>query len=598
MGTGVDSEIDSKLKQWLDWDKNEESRNELLQLVENKQVEELQLRLFSRIEFGTAGLRARMAAGFSMMNDLTVIQASQGLCKYVLSTGDQKPVVIGFDGRHKSNRFALLTAGIFVNQGIRVYLFSKMCPTPYIPYTVLHLGCVCGVMITASHNPKDDNGYKVYWTNGAQITSPIDREISKCISENLEPWKTSWDTSVLETSPLCMDPYDKIFEAYNKDVVHLCYFREQNARSSVKFTYTAMHGVGYPYAVKSLQMFGFPPPIPVKEQIEPDPEFSTVKYPNPEEGKGALILAMKTADEHDSPVILANDPDADRLALAEKSPSGQWKIFTGNEIGALLGWWSWYTFHQKNPNIPASDVYMLASTVSSKILHTIAQKEGFHFEETLTGFKWMGNKADQLKQQHKTVIFAFEEAIGFMCGTAVLDKDGISAAAVCAELTAYVYAQGNTLAQKLDDIYTQYGFHLSSNSYFICYQQEIIQQMFNELRNYEETNKYPETCGPYKIKYVRDLTVGYDNSQPDNKPVLPVSRSSQMITFTFENGCTATIRTSGTEPKIKYYTEHRPDPKRGMDQAEVQNELDKIVECIKTYFFRPDKFGLIARTDN
>ncbi|KAK3576083.1 hypothetical protein CHS0354_014087 [Potamilus streckersoni] len=592
------TEVDSKLKQWLDWDKNEESRNELLQLVENKHVEELRLRLLSCMEFGTAGLRARMGAGFSMMNDLTIIQASQGLCKYVLSTGSQKPIVIGYDGRHHSNRFALLTAGIFVNQGIPVYLFSKMCPTPYVPYTVLHLGCICGVMITASHNPKDDNGYKVYWTNGAQITSPVDKEISKCISENLEPWKTSWDTSVLKTSPQCMDPYDKIFEAYNKDVVQLCYFREQNAASSVKFTYTAMHGVGYLYAVKSLQMFGFPPPIPVKEQVEPNPEFPTVKYPNPEEGKGALILAMKTADEHDSPVILANDPDADRLALAEKSPSGEWKIFTGNEMGALLGWWSWYTFHQKNPNVPASDVYMLASTVSSKILHTIAQKEGFNFEETLTGFKWMGNKADQLKHQQKTVIFAFEEAIGFMCGTAVLDKDGISAAAVCAEMTTYVYAQGKTLAQKLEDIYTQYGFHLCSNSYFICYQQEIIQQMFNELRNYNETNKYPETCGPYKIKYVRDLTEGYDNSQPDNKPVLPVSRSSQMITFTFENGCTATIRTSGTEPKIKYYTEHRPDPKRGMDQAEAQNELDNIVECIKTNFFRPDKFGLIVRTDS
>lgn len=331
--------------------------------------------------------------------------------------------------------------------------------------------------------------------------------------------------------------------------------------------------------------------------MNPDPEFPTVKYPNPEEGKGALTLSFQTADANDSKVILANDPDADRLALAEKT-GDEWVIFSGNETGALLGWWSWFAFKQKYPDIPASDCYMFSSTVSSKILETMASTEGFRFEETLTGFKWMGNRADTLLKEGKTVLFAFEEAIGFMCGSSVLDKDGVSAAAVCAEMATYVYSQGLTLGQQLEAIYQKYGYHISSNSYYICHDPPTICKMFDEIRNFNDTGKYSECCGKYRIKYIRDLTTGFDNSRADNKPVLPVSKSSQMITFTFENGCVATLRTSGTEPKIKYYTEHRPDPKQGLDKAGARQELEEMVSCIKRFFFQPEKFGLKPRTES
>ncbi|EFN85495.1 Phosphoglucomutase-2 [Harpegnathos saltator] len=300
------------------------------------------------------------------------------------------------------------------------------------------------------------------------------------------------------------------------------------------------------------------PFLVVEEQKLPDPEFPTVKYPNPEEGKSALDLSIKLANKHSSTIILANDPDADRLACATKTKSGEWHVFSGNELGALLGWWMIHTYRVLNPQADLSNAYMLASTVSSKILASMAKKEGFNFEETLTGFKWMGNKAVELMKEEKDVLFAYEEAIGFMCGTKVLDKDGISAGVRVAELSAYLEMLGLTLSDKLQEIYTKYGHHISENSYWICHESITIKAIFERLRNYYgKPNTYPTGIleGKYIITGIRDLTTGYDNTKLDNKAVLPVSKSSQMITFTFENGLVTTLRTSGTEPKIKYYNE-------------------------------------------
>ncbi|XP_021367057.1 phosphoglucomutase-2-like [Mizuhopecten yessoensis] len=592
-----DVDVDAKVEEWMDWDKNETTREEILKLAKDGEVESLKQRLLHRMEFGTAGLRARMGAGYSMMNDLTIIQTTQGLCKHLLQscpTACTDGVVIGYDGRHNSDRFAKLATAVFINKNVPVYLFSRMCPTPYVAYGVLMCKAACGIMVTASHNPKEDNGYKVYWGNGSQIISPHDKGIASCILESLEPLQSSWQITGLESSPLVKDPYSDVYKKYNEDLSKLVQF--DDATPTLEFTYTAMHGVGYPFIQEACRSLGHLKVIPVLEQVEADPDFPTVKYPNPEEGKGALKLAMATADAHNCPLILANDPDADRLAVAVKRSSGDWHIFSGNELGALFGWWSWTHYRQKHPDTPAKDIYMLASTVSSKILGSIASKEGFHFVETLTGFKWMGNKAHDLLQEGKTVLFAFEEAIGFMCGSSVLDKDGVSAAVVMGQMVLYLQSQGLTLYDQLTNIYQKYGFHLSSNSYYICHDTPTIEKMFVEIRKYNGTGKYPESCGQYKIKYIRDLTVGHDNSQSDGKPLLPVSKSSQMITFTFENGCVATLRTSGTEPKIKYYTEHRPDPNSGMDRESAEKELEDMVQCIIKYFYQPEKFGFIART--
>jgi phosphoglucomutase len=263
-----------------------------------------------------------MAAGFACMNDLTVIQATQGLCMYLLSLPDHQRrqnqgIVVGFDHRHHSEHFALLTAMVFLSKQFRVYVFHQMTPTPLVPFAVKRLGACAGVMITASHNPKADNGYKLYWDNACQVISPHDKHIQKAIAEYQQPW--TWDTTRVREQATRIE--ESLISEYFENIRTLAFRSVKvNTASALKMVYTAMHGVGYPFACRSLQVFGLPAPIPVQQQIQPDPDFPTVKYPNPEEGAGALKLAMETADANDCRLIFANDPDADRLAVAEKQP--------------------------------------------------------------------------------------------------------------------------------------------------------------------------------------------------------------------------------------------------------------------------------------
>ncbi|XP_056412490.1 phosphopentomutase isoform X2 [Hyla sarda] len=575
-------------------------------LVSDGNKEELEKCFGSRMEFGTAGLRAAMGPGVSQMNDLTIIQTTQGFCRYLeknISDLKERGVVIGYDARAhpasggSSKRFARLAATTFVSQGIPVYLFSSITPTPFVPYTVIHLNLCAGIMVTASHNPKQDNGYKVYWENGAQIIPPHDKGIAVAIEENLEPWPQAWEDSLIDGSPLLKDPYSSINKDYFSDIQTLCYHRDINKESKLKFVHTSVHGVGHEFVQSAFQAFSFSPPLAVPEQKDPDPEFPTVKYPNPEEGKGVLKLSFELADREGARIILANDPDADRLAVAEKQESGEWKVFSGNELGALLGWWIFTCWKEQNPEPSAvKNVYMLASTVSSKILRAIAVQEGFHFEETLTGFKWMGNRAKELIDQGKTVLFAFEEAIGYMCCPLVLDKDGVSAAVIAAEMASYLATKNLTLTQQLDAIFNKYGYHISRNSYFLCYDQTTIRNLFDNLRNFDEDSKYPKRCGKFDVTGVRDLTTGFDDNQPDNIAILPTSKSSQMITFTFANGGVATMRTSGTEPKIKYYAELCAAPGNS-DYSQLKKELNELADSIEEHFFQPEKNKLQRKAE-
>lgn len=337
-----------------------------------------------------------------------------------------------------------------------------------------------------------------------------------------------------------------------------------NEETQLKVVYTAMHGVGFPFVERAFEIAKLKPVYAVLEQRDPDPEFPTVKFPNPEEGKSCLILSMKLADDVGSDLIVANDPDADRLAVAERDPrTKQWKVFNGNEIGSLLGWWS-MQYHKENSDTDLSNCYMLASTVSSKMLKSMSRIEGFNFEETLTGFKWMGNRSVELMKEGKEILFAFEEAIGFMFSSTVLDKDGVSASAHLATLASFLKAkEGKSLAEKLDQLYETYGYHYSLSSYFLCYDTEKISRIFERIRNWEgKSGQYPNSVldGNYKIANIRDLTTGIDTSSPDGKSSLPSSKSSEMITFTLNNDTVVTLRTSGTEPKIKYYAEYCAKP--------------------------------------
>ncbi|KAJ8674222.1 hypothetical protein QAD02_005484 [Eretmocerus hayati] len=591
--------LDEKINEWFCWNQDQEAAKEIKSLIDKGDGKTLTNLFLKRLEFGTAGLRGRMGPGYNQMNDLVIIQTGQGLLKYLLKTIpdlENKGIILGYDGRYNSKRFAELTAAIFLNKKVKVYMYSQICPTPFIPYGVLKYQCAAGVMVTASHNPKEDNGYKVYWENGCQIISPHDKGIQNSILESLEPLQSSWDTSTIYNSPLFKDPLDEVMKSYFSEVKDNVLYPEVTSNTPLKFVYTPVHGVGYNYMTEAFKIASFKPFIVVEEQKDADPEFSTVKFPNPEE-PSALELSIKTADKSGSTIILANDPDADRLACAIKTKDNKWHIFSGNELGALLGWWMLHAFRVRFPDADVSDAYMLASTVSSKILASMAKREGFQFEETLTGFKWMGNRSSELIKSGKKVLFAYEEAIGFMCGSSVLDKDGVSAGICVAEMAAYLDTMGLTLLDKLTEIYSQYGHHISDNSYWVCHEPETIKSIFNRLRNFDgNENSYPTDVlgGKYPITSIRDLTTGYDNTKPGNRAVLPVSKSSQMITFTFKNGLVTTIRSSGTEPKIKYYNElcASPDQK---DLNELHRILKEMVSAIVEEFLQPEANKLIPR---
>lgn len=590
-----DTKLKLAIEDYLRLDKNPETRGDIETLAKDGKFDQLRPLLLTRASFGTAGIRGKMGSGFSRLNELVIIQTSQGLAKYLVTLYGEEVtsggIVIGYDARHNSRIFAVRAATAFLNANFKVYLFGEVVPTPFISFAVQHLSTVAGVVITASHNSKEYNGYKVYLKNGAQINSPHDERIQESIQRNFEPWENAWDNDLVSKSE---DPYSNVVDAYFdnlKSIVGDCsYIRN----TKLIITFTALHGVSHLFMKRAFRELNFPYFQPVAEQMYPDPEFPTVQYPNPEEGRSVFYCSFKTADENNSTLIVANDPDADRCAVAEKSgPNGSWRIFTGNEMGALLGWWSWFRHKQENDGkkVKPSDCYMVSTTVSSKILNSYARKEGFQFIETLTGFKWIGNKVDELIKSGKEVIFAFEEAIGFMVDPQkVKDKDGISASVVMAQMAAYLkQTYDKTLSDQLYQIYKEHGFHTSRNSYFKCHDKNTIETLFNKM-----SSPYPRFIGPYRVLRVRDLNKLYDSGTKDHKPLLSYSSPAYMITFYLENGIVIHIRTSGTEPKIKYYTEAIGE-EGDEDWASISKLLDDVVWNMVNQLFEPEKYKLVSR---
>ncbi|KAF2755792.1 hypothetical protein EJ05DRAFT_478751 [Pseudovirgaria hyperparasitica] len=581
--------ITNLAEEWLRLDEDRETRDEIYKLLLGNKHDELESRLRNRIAFGTAGLRARMEAGFSRMNSLTVIQASQGLAAYILQTipeAQKLGIVLGRDARHKSEQFARLTAAAFVAKGIKVWWFEKPAPTPLVPFAVGELHAAAGIVITASHNPAADNGYKVYWQNGCQIIPPHDTGIAKSIEENLEP--ITWDTSVIDDDNLLVKGcLNLVLRKYCNAVRAAAAL--PNIPSSVypRFAYTPMHGVGLQFMEEIMDALDLRfNMVRVVDQSYPDGDFPTVPFPNPEE-KGALDLAIKTADVTKVHFILATDPDADRLAVAEKV-DGKWHQFTGNELGILLA----AHVHETYEGTKESEKQaMLASTVSSQMLSAYSHAEGIHFQETLTGFKWLGNKAIELQEQGYHVLFAFEEAIGYMVPKVVKDKDGLSAAAVFLSAVArWQMNDAETPYHKLQKLFKKYGHFEDANTYLISPSPETTNTVFSEIRALG--SPHPSHLGKHKIARWRDLTAGYDSATKDHVPDLPVSKDSQMITCDLEPHFLEaqvrfTVRGSGTEPKIKLYIEGKAG-----SAEKAKRAAEKVLEDLLTEWFKPATYGL------
>lgn len=607
--------IDKLVEAWLAVDVNEQSRQEIQALQKNGDYDVLDKKLSTRIAFGTAGLRSSMESGFAHMNDVTILQASQGLVKYLLDRLGSS-LVVGYDHRHHSQRYAEITASVALSQGFTVYYLGNVSElsdesdaagfsasadrlyvhTPMVPFGIDFYGASGGVMVTASHNPARDNGYKVYYGNGCQIIPPHDVGIAASIDENLTPWldKNVWDVKAnfergLKEGKLKLvkaELTSKYVEAVKAKLI-------ANPAVSFDFVYTPMHGVGLEIFEKVAQEFNITVDS-VKEQSVPDPEFPTVRFPNPEEA-GALDLAIERAKAKGVKLVMASDPDADRFSVAIATKSGDWRQLTGNEIGILF---AVYVIEELTPPEDLANTYLVNSTVSSQLLRSIANTVGCKYQDTLTGFKWIGNKAIDLKNEGFAVPFGYEEAIGYMFSL-VNDKDGISAAVMWLQLYEKWFASGHIdPVEKLEHIYAKYGWFKECNGYYKLDDVAKTPRIFNETirQSYGPGRSFPERIGEFKVTEWRDLTIGYDSSTPDNLPLLPADATSQMITAVLQPDDASspldqvrfTCRGSGTEPKLKVYIEGVSD----LSEHRAKLLASRCWDTLRNVWFHPEENGL------
>ncbi|MGW0762608.1 phospho-sugar mutase [Streptomyces sp. NPDC002814] len=502
----------ARAQAWLAEDPDVETRGELAELIEAGDVTALAERFAGTLQFGTAGLRGELGAGPMRMNRSVVIRAAAGLAAYLKKNGQAGGlVVVGYDARHKSADFARDTAAVMTGAGLRAAVLPRPLPTPVLAYAIRHLGAVAGVEVTASHNPPRDNGYKVYLGDGSQIVPPADAEIAAEIDAiaalaDVPRPDSGWET---------LD--DAVLDAYlaRTDAV-LTAGSPRTART----VYTAMHGVGKDVLLAAFARAGFPRPVLVAEQAEPDPDFPTVAFPNPEE-PGAMDLAFARARETEPDLIIANDPDADRCAVAVRD-GADWRMLRGDEVGSLLA------AHLVRRGAQGT---FAESIVSSSLLGRIAEKAGLPYEETLTGFKWIA-RVDGLR-------YGYEEALGYCVDPdGVRDKDGITAALLITELASELKEQGRTLLDLLDDLAVEHGLHATDQLSVRVEDLSVIADAMRRLREQPPT----ELAG-LAITEAEDLTRGTDKLPPTDG-----------LRYTLD-GARVVVRPSGTEPKLKCYLE-------------------------------------------
>ena len=543
-------------------DPSADTRAELASLLarsDAKAETELAERFAGPLEFGTAGLRGVLGAGETRMNRAVVLRTTHGLGNCLVKAvpnAKTRGVVIGYDGRRMSRELAEDTACALAALGIRAHLFTTLGPTPLTSFAVKQLGAAAGVMVTASHNPPEYNGYKVYWTNSAQIIPPIDSDIARAI-ESAPPAKDVPRMPIgdARTAGLVLDVADAVTEAYLAAIGALRF--GPKPRRDLRIVYTPMHGVGNVLARKALATAGFSDVFSVPEQAEPDGAFPTVAFPNPEE-KGAMDLSLSHARARDAELILANDPDADRLAVAiphEKSASKYLQL-TGNQVGVLLG----HHLLVRGRGATAENPLVIASIVSSPQLGSIARALGVRYEETLTGFKWIANRAMDLEREVKaSFVFGYEEALGYTVGDVVRDKDGISAALLFAELAAQLSSEGRTVHDELEALARKYGLFVSGQVNVVrkgSSGAEEIRSMMDRIRK-----SAPKTLGPYAVASISDFAAGARGLPKTN-----------MVAFDLEGGSRVIARPSGTEPKAKFYFDVREPMAEGepLDGAEAR----------------------------
>jgi phosphomannomutase len=507
---------------WIDQDPDDETRAELQRLVDAGDTAELDARFAGRLQFGTAGLRAELGAGPLRMNRVVVTQAAAGLARFLIDSGRDRSVVIGYDGRVNSDVFARDSAEVMRGLGLDVTLLPSALPTPLVAFAVRHLGVGAGVMVTASHNPPRDNGYKVYLggdDEGSQIVPPVDGEIAAAIdvvaAGDIRSLERATDYTVADAS---------LVQAYVDATAATVPAPALPVDAQPSVVYTAMHGVGWETARAVFTQAGFREPAVVPEQIEPDGAFPTVSFPNPEE-PGAMDLAIARGVAVGADLVIANDPDADRLALAIPDGSGSYRRLAGNEVGWLLGWRA----AARAADAGATGV-LAASIVSSPALARVAEQYGLGHRDTLTGFKWVSRVPD--------LLFGYEEALGYLVDPQVVrDKDGISAALELLSLATELAAEGKTIADQLDAFAERFGAYASGQVATRVDDLARIGEVMASLRT-----SAPTELGGVAVESVTDFIDGVEGFPP-----------SDILRFDLEGGARVIVRPSGTEPKVKVY---------------------------------------------
>ncbi|MFC2517321.1 MAG: phospho-sugar mutase [Prevotella sp.] len=568
------AQCEAKAKQWLTSEFDEQTRNEVKGLMENADKTGLIDAFYKDLEFGTGGLRGIMGAGSNRMNIYTVGMATQGLANYLKKNFANLPqikVAVCHDCRNNSRLFAETVANIFSANGIKVYLFDDMRPTPECSFAIRHFGCQSGVNITASHNPKEYNGYKAYWEDGAQVLAPHDKGIIDEVNKvKVADVKFKGNPELIE---IIGEEVDKIYLDMVKTIsIDPAVIERQK---DLKIVYTPLHGTGMMLIPRSLKLWGFENVHCVKEQMVRSGDFPTVVSPNPENGE-ALTLALRDAKEIDADIVMASDPDADRVGMACKNDKGEWVLINGNQT-CLLFLYYIITNRIKTGKMKPND-FIVKTIVTTEVIKKIADKNHIEMRDCYTGFKWIANeiRKSEGKQQY---IGGGEESYGFMAQDFVRDKDAVSACSLLAEICAYAKDQGKTLYELLMDIYLEYGFSKEFTINVVKPGKSGADEIKAMMENFR-SNPPKEIAGS-KVVVAKDYKT---LEQTDGNGVvtkLDMPETSNVLQWFCEDGTKVSVRPSGTEPKIKFYLEVKGEMKCAGCFERCNKEADVKIEEIK-----------------
>lgn len=542
----LETSVLNKINDWLQGNYDSDTKKEINELLNSESFTELTDAFYRNLEFGTGGLRGTMGPGSNRINKYTIGSATQGLSNFLMKKyPDEKiSVAVAHDSRNRSDYFAQITAEVFSANGIHVYFFKELRPTPELSFAIRHLGCKSGVMITASHNPKEYNGYKAYGWDGGQFTSPDDQMVMNQVSaiSTIDLVKFNRIEKNIELIDESLD------ELYLEKITELSMSKEAIERQKdLKIVYSPIHGTGITLVPAALRRFGFTNIHIVEEQSMPDGNFPTVIYPNPEE-KEALTLALAKAKNIDADLVLATDPDADRVGIAIKNNDDEFILLNGNQTGSLLINYL-LTAWEQNGKLTGNE-YVISTVVTTKLIEDIALSKNVGFYETLTGFKWIGALMTEL-QGKKVFIAGGEESYGYLVGELVRDKDAVISCAFIAEMAAFYKDQGSSLYQAMLDMYEQYGFY-KEKLVSITKKGKTGAEEIKALMERFRTNT-PSSLGGSKVVKLKDYELGKETDLLTGSEKTLDYPKSDVLQFITADSCIISARPSGTEPKIKFY---------------------------------------------